>query len=76
LAQDVQSWLSPPDPWKNQNEISEMRHAGTAAWFVNGETFSKWKWSEQGSLLWIQGKREFVAHSYASANTDVFFFLS
>jgi hypothetical protein len=39
---------------------------------VNGETFSKWKWSEQSSLLWIQGKRELVAHSYASAGTDIF----
>jgi hypothetical protein len=39
-----------------------MRHAETAAWFVNGETFSKWKWSEQGSLLWIQGKGGFAAH--------------
>jgi hypothetical protein len=57
LAQDIRSWLSPPDPWKNQNEINELRHPGTAAWFLNGKTFTEWKSSEQSSLLWIHGIR-------------------
>ena len=57
MAQDIRNWLSPPDPWKNQNEISKLRHPGTAMWFVNGETFSNWKRSEQSHLLWIHGKR-------------------
>jgi len=55
LAQDIRNWFSPPDPWKNQNEMNELRHPGTAAWFLNGETFSKWKSPEQSSFLWIRG---------------------
>ncbi|KAH9990933.1 hypothetical protein BJV77DRAFT_566061 [Russula vinacea] len=54
--QDIRSWLSPPDPWKNHNLARGSRHAGTAAWFVGGSTLSKWKSSGPSSLLWIHGK--------------------
>ncbi|KAI0290012.1 hypothetical protein BC826DRAFT_574917 [Russula brevipes] len=56
----VTSWHSPPDPWKHQNGISKLRHPGTAAWFVDGETSSNWKGSEQSSLHWIHGKRSLL----------------
>ena len=59
LQQDVQRWLSPPDPWKNQNIACGSRHTGTAKWFVGGGTLSEWKLSGPSSLLWIHGKREF-----------------
>jgi hypothetical protein len=55
----VQSWLSPPDPWKNHNIACKSRHRGSAAWFVQGNMFSEWKASEaRGSLLWVHGKRQ------------------
>ncbi|KAH9983483.1 hypothetical protein BJV74DRAFT_618971 [Russula compacta] len=57
FQQDLQSWLSPPDPWKNHNIARETSHSGTADWFVHGDTFSEWKRSGPGSLLWIHGKR-------------------
>jgi len=55
VAENIRNWFSPPDPWENQDEISKLRHPGTATWFLNGETYSKWKWSEQSSFLWIHG---------------------
>jgi hypothetical protein len=58
LQQNINSWLSPPDPWKNHNIARESHHAGTATWFVQGGTFSEWKLSGPKSLLWIHGKRE------------------
>ncbi|KAI0292974.1 hypothetical protein B0F90DRAFT_193057 [Multifurca ochricompacta] len=32
----------------------KAHHPGTAAWFIQGHTFSEWK--KTGSLLWIHGK--------------------
>jgi hypothetical protein len=29
----------------------------TTVWFVQGDTFSEWKWSKASSLLWIHAKR-------------------
>ena len=55
LQKDVQHWLSPPDPSTNQSFISKARHRGTAAWFFESSTLTKWK--ANGSLLWIHGKR-------------------
>ena len=57
LQQDICRWLCPPDPWKNRHIAQESHHIGTAAWFVQGNTFSEWKSSPPSSLLWIQGKR-------------------
>jgi len=56
LQGDIQSWLSPPDPWKNHNIACDSRHTGTARWFIGGDDFSKWKCSGPSSLLWIHGK--------------------
>jgi hypothetical protein len=62
LQEDIQSWLSPPDPSKNHNIACRLRHTGTATWFVQGDSFSKWKESRVGlsSLLWIHGKRQWL----------------
>ncbi|KAH9986994.1 hypothetical protein BJV74DRAFT_508179 [Russula compacta] len=56
LRRDVERWLSPPDPWKNHNIERETHHNGTARWFIEGDSFAKWK-SSPGSLLWIHGER-------------------
>ncbi|KAF8468611.1 hypothetical protein DFH94DRAFT_847987 [Russula ochroleuca] len=56
MQKHLQRWLSPPDPWKNHNIACESHHLGTATWFIQGNTFSEWKASDLGSLLWIHGK--------------------
>ena len=55
LLEEVQRWLSPPDPTVNYNVAREARLEGTARWFLQGNTFKSWK--STGSLLWIHGKR-------------------
>jgi hypothetical protein len=54
-SEEIQRWLSPPDPLTNHNMVSQARHKGTAEWFFQANTFKKWK--SEGSLLWIHGKR-------------------
>jgi hypothetical protein len=56
LRRNVRSWLSPPDPWENYNVRRESHHEGTSRWFIQGDTFAKWK-SSAHPLLWIHGKR-------------------
>ena len=70
LQQDIRTWLSPPDPWKNYNIARESRHSGTGTWFVQGETFSEWKLSGPNSLLWIHGKRQFLPSVRTLARTN------
>jgi len=43
---------SPPDPWKNHNIALSSRLNGTAAWFIQGDTFSEWKiiWAKFSSM--------------------------
>ena len=66
LQQDIFRWLSPPDPWKNHHIACKSRHGGSAAWFIQGNTFSEWKASEALSpLLWVHGKRQLMPSSYA-----------
>src|SRR6266851_8301597 len=62
LQQDIRTWLSPPDPWKNHNIACGSRHPGTGMWFVQGDAFSEWKSSGPSSLLWIHGKRMYTAY--------------
>jgi hypothetical protein len=57
LQQEIRNWLLPPDPWKNHNIACKSRHRGTTTWFVRGDSFSEWKSSGQGSVLWVHGKR-------------------
>ena len=70
LQRDICRWLSPPDPWKNHHVARESHHTGTAAWFVHGNTFSEWKSSPPGSLLWIHGKRGLPLGAYGFAEAD------
>jgi|SRR5712672_3599926 len=63
LQKDIRSWLSPPDPSKNQNIARGVHHSGTAEWFTEGDIFERWK--AAGSLLWVHGKRtKFCHHPY------------
>jgi hypothetical protein len=57
LRKDLKTWLSPPDPSVNFYNARDLRHKGTAEWFIQGSTFADWK--ESGSLMWIHGKRTF-----------------
>ena len=78
MEQDIRRWLSPPDPWKNHNIACKSRHRGSAAWFLQGDTYSKWKASETpGSLLWVHGKRPLTPVNYGSSReTELFRFRS
>ncbi|SRR6266403_3189329 len=61
LQQDIFKWLSPPDPWKNHHTACKARHRGSAEWFIQGNTFSKWKSSDvSSSFLWVHGKRPLI----------------
>jgi hypothetical protein len=55
LQENLQKWLSPPDPSTNHNIARKAHHKGTASWFFKGGIFEQWKLSS--SLLWIHGKR-------------------
>jgi NACHT domain len=73
LQRNIFGWLSPPDPWKNYHIACESHHGGSAAWFIEGNTFSEWKASEaQSSLLWVHGKRPSIPRSYSFSETDEF----
>ena len=72
LKCDIQNWLSPPDPWRNHRIACESHHEGTAAWFLEGETFSEWKASGPSSLLWMHGKRELPFGAYFFTVIDAF----
>jgi hypothetical protein len=67
---NIQKWLSPPDPWKNFNIARESRHSETGAWFLEGNTLSEWKDSGPSSLLWINGKRQLSPSAYIFVETD------
>jgi len=70
LQKAIQEWLSPPDSWKDHYIIHGSRHEATAAWFIQGETFSEWKSSGSSSLLWIHGKRQSLLSYWVFAETD------
>jgi hypothetical protein len=46
----------------------------TVMWFIQGDTFSEWKASGVGSVLWVHGKRQFEAQpsAFTVANTYPF----
>ena len=59
LQDKSRQWLSLVDPSTNYNTACEAHQDGTAAWFIEGATFHEWEVT--GSLLWIHGKRMFLA---------------
>jgi hypothetical protein len=46
---------------ENHNLARESRHGGTGTWWVEGDTYAEWKSSGASSLLWIHGKRPYLA---------------
>ena len=56
----------------NHKIACELRHPWTTAWFVQGDTFSEWKWSETDSVLWIHGKRSLSPAFFTIVETDSF----
>ena len=68
LRENLQKWLSPPDPSTNHNIARKAHHKGTASWFFQGGIFEQWKSSS--SLLWIHGKRTSPFLSTFSHPTD------
>ena len=70
MRENVQKWLSPPDPWKNHNTVHDTRHRGTGTWLIQGDTYAKWKSSDTTSLLWIKGKRQFIVLICLSETDD------
>ena len=47
-------WLSAPDPSSNHTRACRSRLADTGAWFLDSETFTRWR--SQTSLIWLHGK--------------------
>jgi hypothetical protein len=75
LQKDILGWLSPPDPWTNHHAACELRHRGTAEWFIYGNTFPEWRTSEvPDSLLWVHGKRLLIPSFCGSPNTYLLIF--
>ncbi|KAL1640065.1 hypothetical protein SLS58_007332 [Diplodia intermedia] len=52
--QNLDDWLSPPDPSINYNEAKKKCHKDTCQWFLQSEIFDKWK-TTASSFLWIHG---------------------
>jgi hypothetical protein len=61
LREQLQAWLSPPDPSINYNTARDAYHDGTAAWFTQHHMLRDWKGSGSESFLWIHGKRKFIS---------------
>ena len=62
MQAEFRTWLSPPNPSINHNVACDIRHEGTAMWFIQGNKFNEWK--KKGSLLWIRVNREFTTSRY------------
>jgi len=52
--QKMERWLSPPDPSENFNKALKQRHGHSGLWFLQSETFIKWK-VRRNSFLWLYG---------------------
>jgi hypothetical protein len=61
LLRCARKWIHPPDPWENHNAARESHHRGTSTWFVQKNSYTKWKSSRDlsgsNSYLWIHAKR-------------------
>ncbi|KAI0258918.1 hypothetical protein BC834DRAFT_669764 [Gloeopeniophorella convolvens] len=55
LHQKCIKWLSPPDPSPNHATKRRQCHQGSTDWFIHGNAFEEWKWSDR-SFLWLHGK--------------------
>jgi len=52
-------WISKVDFEKVHDDIYAKKHGGTGAWLLQRTEFEGWLKSQQSSLLWCYGKREF-----------------
>ena len=50
----IYRWLLAPDPSTNYNKALEQRYEGSGVWFLESDTFAKWK-TRQNSFLWLYG---------------------
>ncbi|KAI0287574.1 hypothetical protein BC826DRAFT_916943 [Russula brevipes] len=50
---DLEKWLSPPNPSKNHNDALTVVYKENAEWFIQDDRYIEWK--KNGSLLWISG---------------------
>ena len=54
ILQDLQRWLTPPDPSTNHNTACDAQHERTAVWVFSEDIYQEWESS--GALLWVHGK--------------------
>jgi hypothetical protein len=52
--EEINRWLSPPDPSTNNNKALHQRHKGTGRWFLQNSAFEKWQ-KQHHSFLWLHG---------------------
>lgn len=52
--QQIDKWLSPPDPSTNLNKAKDLRHPDTGLWFLQSEQYKDWK-EEACTSLWLHG---------------------
>jgi len=50
----IERWLSSPDPSTNYNKALQQSQEGTGLWFLQSDTFAKWK-TQRNSFLWLYG---------------------
>ena len=54
ILQDLQGWLTPPDPSTNHDIAYSSQHERTAVWVFKENIYQEWESS--GVLLWLHGK--------------------
>ena len=54
ILQDLQGWLTPPDPSTNHDIAYSSQHERTAVWVFKENIYQEWESS--GALLWLHGK--------------------
>ncbi|KAJ7793904.1 hypothetical protein B0H14DRAFT_3558555 [Mycena olivaceomarginata] len=58
LQQKLERWLEhPPNMKKRQEDMQDLQHEGTGAWFLGSDQFKGWK--DKPGSLWIRG--DFIA---------------
>ncbi|OAQ67814.1 nacht and ankyrin domain-containing protein [Pochonia chlamydosporia 170] len=53
--QELEHWLSPPNPSTNYNTAIKLRHEGSCQWLLNSERYRDWKQKGESTFLWLYG---------------------
>ena len=53
--ENIERWLSPPNPSINYNRALQERQKGTGLWFLQSHVYTQWK-AQRNSALWLYGK--------------------